>query len=306
MAGRRKRRLKLLAETVNGDERTTTEDGNDRLELQTWSSLPVELLDLIMSSLSPVDNIRASAVCKNWHKSAVSVRVTNQSPWLMYFPRGNYLYEFYDPSECKIYYRELPELRASRVCHSRDGWLLYRPRTQCVFFFNPFTRERIDHPSFELTSQGVAFSCAPTSTNCVVFTMTHVTPLLVAISMCHPGALEWTTFNHPNRFPFVSSFWDKVVFSNGAFYCLSFAGWVGIYYHQTRYWKVLGVPPPRCPEIFFLQNWWKGKFLTERNGDILVIYTSQFEKAMVYKLCIRGKPSWCDTVCEFPVISFRN
>ncbi|GMJ02908.1 FBox/DUF295-Related 1 [Hibiscus trionum] len=292
MAGRKRRKLKLLDETVAGDERTTTEDGNERLELQTWSDLPVELLDLIMSGLPVEDNIRASAVCKRWHEVAVSVRAVNQSPWLMYFPKGSSLYEFYDPSERKIYHLELPELRGSRVLHTKDGWLLlYRHRNHCVFFFNPFTREMINLPRFELTSQGAAFSCAPTSTDCVVFTVTHEGPLVVAISTCHPGESEWTTVNHRNRLPFVSSFWDKLVFSNETFYCLSLTGWVGVYYLPRQAWKVLAVAPPRYPENFFAKHWWKGKFMTENNGDILIIYTSNDENPMVYKLD-RSEMAW--------------
>ena len=41
--------------------------------------------------------------------------------------------------------------------------------------------------------QIVAFSCAPTSSDCVVFTVKHVSPTVMAISTCYPGATEWTT-----------------------------------------------------------------------------------------------------------------
>ncbi|OMO82255.1 hypothetical protein CCACVL1_12008 [Corchorus capsularis] len=140
MAGRKRRKLKLLAETVNEDEGTATEEGKERLELQTWSDLPVELLELIMSHLTLEDNIRASAVCQRWHKVAISVRV-----------------------------------------------------------------ETIKLPRFELTYQIVAFSCAPTSPNCVVFTIKHISPTIVAISTCHPGASKWDTVNHQNRLPFFVS-----------------------------------------------------------------------------------------------------
>ncbi|XWS43410.1 hypothetical protein CRYUN_Cryun16bG0101200 [Craigia yunnanensis] len=285
MAGRKQKKLKLLAETVNGDERTATEEAKERLELQTWSDLPVELLELIMSHLSLEDNVRASAVCKRWQKVAISIRVVNQSPWLMYFPKFGNLYEFYDPSERKTYSIELPELHGSRVCYTKDGWLLlYRPRNHHVFFFNPFTREMIKLPRFELTYQIVAFSCAPTSTSCVVFTIKHISPTVVAISTCHPGASEWATVNHQNRLPFVNSIWNKLVFCRGMFYCLSLTGWLGVYDPLERTWNVLAVPPPRCPENFFAKNWWKGKFMAEHNGDILVIYTCCTENPIIFKL----------------------
>ncbi|KAH1039794.1 hypothetical protein J1N35_041537 [Gossypium stocksii] len=292
MAATKKRKLKLLAEMVNGDERTASEDGKGRLELQTWSDLPLELLELILSNLTFEDNVRASVVCKRWHKVAISVRVMNQSPWLMYIPKSGCLYEFYDPSERKIHSLELPELRGCRVCYTKQGWLLlYRRRNHLVFFFNPFTRETINLPSYELAYEIMAFSCAPTSTNCVVFSIKHVHPTVVAISTCHPGASEWTIVNHRNRLPFVSSIWDKPVFCSGLFYCLSLTGWLGVYDPVRRYWKVLAVPPPRCPENFFIKNWWKGKFMTEHNGDLLVVYTSQNKNPMIYKL-YRSELAW--------------
>ncbi|XWS66664.1 hypothetical protein CRYUN_Cryun05aG0220000 [Craigia yunnanensis] len=248
MAGRKKRKLKLLAETLNGVERTSTEDGKERLEVQTWSDLPVELLELIMSHLTLEDNIRASAVCKRWHKVAISVRVVNQSPWLMYFPKYGNFYEFYDPSERKTYSVELPELHGS------------------------VTLKMI-----------VAFSCAPTSTSFLVFTIKHISPTIFAISMCHPGASEWATVNYQNRLPLFSSLWYKLVFCSGIFYCLSRTGWLGVYDPLECTWNALAVPPPRCPENFFAKNWWNGKFMAEHNGDILVIYTCS-ENPIIFKL----------------------
>ncbi|KAG4204812.1 hypothetical protein ERO13_A04G062200v2 [Gossypium hirsutum] len=196
----------------------------------------------------------------------------NQSAWLMYIPKSGCLYEFYDPSERKIHSLELPELRGCRVCYTKQGWLLlYRRRNHLVFFFNPFTRETINLPSYELA---------------------YEIPTVVVISTCHPtGASEWTIVNHRNRLSFVSSIWDKPVFCSGLFYCLSLTGWLGVYDPVRRYWKVLAMPPPRCPEYFFVKNWWKGKFMTEHNGDLLVVYTSQNKNPIIYKL-YRSELAW--------------
>lgn len=276
--------LRLAGIVVKG-KRTSSEDNNKEVEQQTWSELPIELIELIMKHLTLRDNVRASVVCKRWNLAALSVRVVNQSPCLMYFPKFGNLYEFYDPSRNKTYCIELPELQGSRVCYSKDGWLLqYKPTAYRVFFFNPFTRELIKLPRFELTYQIVAFSCAPTSSNCIVFTVKHVSPTIVAVSTCRPGAAEWTTVNYQNRLPFVSSIWNKIVSCNGLFYCLSLTGWLGVFDPVECTWNVLAVPPPRCPENFFAKNWWKGKFMTECNGDILVIYTCCSENPMVFKL----------------------
>ncbi|KAG5243990.1 F-box/kelch-repeat protein [Salix suchowensis] len=287
MVGRKRRKVKLLPARVVDDKTTTTTTKNKKvkLETQTWSDLPIELLELILCHLSLEDNIRSSVACKRWNTAAISVRVVNQSPWLMYFPKFGNMYEFYDPAQRKTYSLELPELYGSRVCYTRDGWLLlYRPTTNRVFFFDPFSQEVVKLPRFELTYQIVAFSCAPTSNTCVVFTVRHVSPTIVAISTCHPGATEWVTVNYQNRLPFVSSIWNKIVFCNGFFYCLSLTGWLGVFDPLERTWNVLAVPPPKCPENFFAKNWWKGKFMSEHNGDILVIYTCCSENPIIFKL----------------------
>ncbi|GAB4856384.1 hypothetical protein Ancab_014304, partial [Ancistrocladus abbreviatus] len=198
--------LYRLSETVRETKPVALEIMQETEELQSWSDLPAELLGLVLSRLTLKENIRVSAVCQRWHSIAVSVCVVNQPPWIMYFPKRGDFHEFYDPLSRKTHSVELPELCGSRVCYTKDGWLLlYRPRTHRLFFFNPFTHELIKLPKFEMTYQMVAFSCAPTFPTCVIFTVKHVSPTVVAISTCHPGALQWTTSNYQNRLPFVSS-----------------------------------------------------------------------------------------------------
>ncbi|KAL7247783.1 hypothetical protein ACSBR2_002653 [Camellia fascicularis] len=285
MAGKKRRKVKLLSETIMDGERVMTREKEVQGEKQTWSELPTELLELIMSHLTLKENICASVVCKRWFSIAVSVQVVNQPPWIMYFPKFGDLYEFYDPAQRKSYSLELPQLHGSRVCYTKDGWLLlYRPQTRRVFFFNPFTQELIKLPKFEMTYQIVAFSSAPTSPGCIVFTVKHISPTVVAISTCHPGATEWTTVNYHNRLPFVSSIWNKLVFCNGLFYCLSLTGWLGVFDTQERTWIIRVVPPPKCPVNFYAKNWWKGKFMVEHEGDIFVIYTCCSENPIVFKL----------------------
>ncbi|XP_074285974.1 F-box/kelch-repeat protein At1g57790-like [Silene latifolia] len=285
MPANKRRRLKSLSVAIKDDKRRAVEISQNKQELELWSDLPGELLEIILSHLTLRENIRVSAVCKRWNSIAVSVRLVNKPPWIMYFPKFGDLYEFYDPLTRKTYSTEIQELCGSRVCYTKGCWLLlYRPRTHRLFFFNPFTRELIKLPRFEITCQIVAFSCEPTSSSCVVFTIKHVSPTIVAISTCHPGATEWTTANYQNRLPFVSSIWNKLVFSNGQFYCLSLTGWLGVFDPKSLTWNVLVVPPPRCPENFFTKNWWKGKFLAEHDGDILVIYTCCSDYPIIFKL----------------------
>ncbi|XP_027072796.1 F-box/kelch-repeat protein At1g57790-like [Coffea eugenioides] len=278
MAGRKRRKLKKLPEESRDKE-------NKPDAQQTWLELPEDLLEMIISRLTLSENIRASVVCKQWLAVAISVRVVNKPPWLMFFPKYGDLVEFYDPLHRTFYTLELPELVGSKVCYSKDGWLLiYKTSTNRLMFVNPYTRELIKLPKLELTYQIVAFSAAPTSSCCIVFTIKHISPTIIAISTCHPRAAEWTTINYRNRLPFVSSIWNKLVFCGGKFYCLSLTGWLGVYDPEKRSWVVHVLPPPKCPENFFVKNWWKSKFMAEHNGEIFVIYTSSEVNPVMYKL----------------------
>ncbi|RHN48688.1 putative F-box domain-containing protein [Medicago truncatula] len=86
---------------VQYNRRAAAEVKRDNLELQTWADLPAEVLELFLSRLDVGDNIRASAVCKRWCSVATSVRVVDQSPRLMYFPKIGNFYDFYDPMQRK-------------------------------------------------------------------------------------------------------------------------------------------------------------------------------------------------------------
>jgi hypothetical protein len=107
--------------------------------------------------------------------------------------------------------------------------------------FNPFTRELIKLPRFESTFYNAAFSCAPTSAECVILNVKHISSTVVAISTCYPGANEWKTVNYQYRSVFVVSIWDKLVFANELFYCLNVTGWLGLYDLNVLggFWKYL-------------------------------------------------------------------
>ncbi|CAL0332168.1 unnamed protein product [Lupinus luteus] len=269
---------------------TTTEVKDENLEEQTmFNDVAAELLELIFSRLTLDNNVRASVVCKRWHSVATSVRLLNYSPWLMYCPLNGDQYEFYDPLHCKTYSIRLPELLDSTICYAKDGWLLlFRSETKKLFFFNPFTRDMINLPGFDETTYLAAFSCAPTSSECVVFIVSYVSPLAVTISTCYPGAREWTTVNYENQLPLsVSSMvLNKVVFCNGLFYCLSFDGLLAMFDTGKRSWTVLSVPLPEWRNKNCATDLLEGElmFMTEQEGDVVVISQCSSEKPVVFKL----------------------
>ncbi|CAH2047116.1 unnamed protein product [Thlaspi arvense] len=258
----------------------------EKSEKQTWRDLPLELLISLMAYLEIEDNVRASYVCKSWYEAAVSVRIIDQPPWLMYFPKPRNCYEFYNPSNCKKHTMELPKsLVGSKVRYSKDGWLLMSNCISSDFvLFNPFTMDLVDLPYLELWYgyQLVGFSCAPTSSNCVVFTIKDYDPGHVTIRTWSPGETTWTSMQIDSQFLDVKH--NYLVFSNGMFYCLNLRNHLAVFDPSLRTFNVLDVPPPICPDDVDEESWYEGKFMVGYKGDIFVICSFGNQDPLVFKL----------------------
>uniref|UniRef100_A0A1J3EG87 F-box protein n=1 Tax=Noccaea caerulescens TaxID=107243 RepID=A0A1J3EG87_NOCCA len=172
---------------------------------KNYSNLPTDLTLLIMQQLSLKDNICASVVCKAWKEACVSVRFKDPTPWLMVFPKDKEeyeLYELFDPSLEKTHTSKSPlELRGSHVEHCRDGWLLISDKYLTkTLFFNPFTQERIDLPCPGMClNHPLAFSCAPTSTSCVIFSVCQIKNGSIFIKLYNLATKVCTPLTLPHR-----------------------------------------------------------------------------------------------------------
>nr|XP_010427473.1 PREDICTED: F-box protein At3g56470-like [Camelina sativa] len=254
---------------------------NEKEKDQTFLELPSDLLQLVISRLPLKDNIVASVVCKTWHKACVSLRVVDPSPWLIYFSKTDESYELYDPSMQKTYILQFPDLSWFRVCYSKDGWLLmYNANTYQLLFFNPFTRDRIPVPPlWNAYDQITAFSCAPTSTSCVLFTVSYVTRNYITVKTCCVNAKEWNTYVFKNRLPRNFNTFEKIVFSNGVFYCLTNTGCLATFDPSLNSWNILPGRPLKRPGSNVC-------FMTEHQGDIFLIYMYRHMNPTVLKLDI--------------------
>ncbi|CAA7018622.1 unnamed protein product [Microthlaspi erraticum] len=250
----------------------------------SFADLPLCLLEVIMSQLVLEDNIRASAACKSWREAGVSVRVVEKHPWLMWFPITSNLFRFFDPLQSKSYTLELPELADSSVRCSRDGWLLMqRHYTEDeMFFFNPFTRELISLPKFKLPFREIAFSCPPTSDDCVVLALNLDTDAYLTISTCHPGATDWITkccYTYYNQ-PALRDTHIKLLYVKDRFYCYSLdSGCLYSFHKSSSVWEFHF--PAESLDYRFDQR----EFcLAEKNGELFLMFTSRGKKLTVYKL----------------------
>lgn len=247
--------------------------------------LTSDLVVLILSRLALKENIRSSLVCKKWCEIAASVRVRDPPCWLMYFDpcrvRG-VSYGFYDPVEKKktkaIYLSELS--KHSHVVCSNDGWLLMRDFASHVnlFFFNPFTRDRINLPRFDGIQAEYAFSCAPTKEGCLVFGINGFSSVAVTISTWHPGATTWVMEDFPNLIPSYFKHTKNVLYSDGLFYMSSQIS-LGVFDPSARTWNALPVQPvpSPSPEMHTL------RWMTEYKGQIFLVDASSPDP-MVFRL----------------------
>lgn len=186
-----------------------------------------------------------------------------------------------DPMSCTIQQRRKHTiLRFQSYPVTGYVWLLmYNANTFQLLFLNPFTRERIPLPPHWMAyDQRMAFSCAPTSTTCLLFTVTHVDMSNITVKTCCPNAAqEWKTFVFKNRLPGNDHTFEQIVFSNGVFYCLTKLGCVTIFDPYLESWNVL---PGRARK----HERSKGCFMTEHQGKIFLIYMYNFMSTTVHRL----------------------
>uniref|UniRef100_A0A7N0SYR2 Uncharacterized protein n=1 Tax=Kalanchoe fedtschenkoi TaxID=63787 RepID=A0A7N0SYR2_KALFE len=108
----------------------------------------------------------------------------------------------------------------------------------------------------------MAFSAAPTSRDCVIFTLGLVTHEVMAVSTCRPRATEGTTVNYEKNHSFYSVMRYKAVFCNGKLDCLCLKNWFGVYDPMECTWDV-SMLPPKCPTTFFPKDCWELNFMAE-------------------------------------------
>ncbi|KAJ4977281.1 hypothetical protein NE237_002387 [Protea cynaroides] len=267
-------------------------------ELRPWSDLHRDLLELIVSRLCIEDVVRLSFVCKTWQYVARSLDVINQSPWLLFsFPFKDGKSKFFDPSQSKFYFGELPELRYLYIDCSKDGWLVLSCSTDCMYLFNPFTKSKINLPccrSFPSPSMSVALSCGATSPDCVVFAIENVDEFRgVSIGICHPGDAQWRTVKYQNTDRALFCCGPGPVFCNGLFYCLS--EWhdnlVGVFDPQNHTWSILRVPLLNLPLPRSDEG--RVKHLVECKGELLLVSVSYPDKPFIFKLDL-SKMKWIE------------
>ncbi|KAK8342492.1 hypothetical protein V6Z11_A08G245200 [Gossypium hirsutum] len=216
-----------------------------------WCNLPGDVLTIVLSHLFGKDYANLLAVCRSWRSAPPPLRsISNPSaspyPSLFHFSGNNSKCKFYDPFYNDTYVAQIPdELIDARIFFSNYGWLLMCQDTR-LFFFHPFTNQRIDLPNIQrhtLEEYGrMCFSTPPTSPNCMVFGILDDSPTVSDVTIIHRGESSWPNIRYKtNNVRFYTSHGNPV-FYKGAFYCLGIDGKLGIFdpsKRGRRCWKII-------------------------------------------------------------------
>ncbi|KAF9615717.1 hypothetical protein IFM89_026132 [Coptis chinensis] len=244
-----------------------------------WNDLPMDILRLIALYLpSTADYLNFGCVCKSFASSIPQIPLTTQYPQFMFSNRINSVCSLYDPMDNVTYCFDIPELLGARVHFSKDGWLLISKNDYTMSFFNPFTKVTVelpDLPAQHFTMNGLSFTQAPTSRDCVVFGIAWAGSA-AQILYLHLGEDAWTLEYRQNEVDFFPSN-SNPVFHDGAFYCLGAERYLGVFDLWDDTWTILLTPEP-CSSI--QQN-----FLVENDGELLSVFVGQEgEYVHLYKL----------------------
>ncbi|XXG83332.1 hypothetical protein AAC387_Pa10g1111 [Persea americana] len=175
-----------------------------KMPVRQWTDLPLEILELIFNQLLLVEFLAFRGVCKAWRLATFACCTTmaqtmEQKPWILFYrdsddPDTSPWCCLYNESSKKTYTVKIPEVEGASCIASKEGWLLVH-RHGHVFFFNPFSRVKIDLPEFSyklLSCEVATFSSLPTKKDCTVFVISRIDPEKLEVSTCCWGDREWT------------------------------------------------------------------------------------------------------------------
>ena len=219
--------VNFLLDALNiQDDQESKSEKKDKL-LSSWLELPPELLYQVSKHLSNIYFSIFCAVCKSWRSSAQSWHsnaIVFRLRTLLDIPHSE--------SPCNLmtldtYQEDIPVLDVRLQC-SKMGWLLLslvRFEYCRFFFFNPFTKVKIELPSNFYHFDIMSFSLPPTSKDCFVVGIESW-----GFGIIRRGEESWNIFDFKRSLPkdiFLSD--NSPVLYKGRCYCLCMSGELGVF-----------------------------------------------------------------------------
>ncbi|TVU27869.1 hypothetical protein EJB05_19370, partial [Eragrostis curvula] len=225
-----------------------------------WASLPVDVVEGLVSRISFTDYLNVREVCKGWNCISKPIAYAERYPTypllMSICPSSKGVFKLFDPVIQKEYtVKNNGSLVPSddyfqMLVFAKHGWVLVMGGDKHIYAANPFTGERIDLPERPQNGNqfdGISFSSAPNSPDCTVCCIHKLrnsgrTDLLHVLTW-HPGDEHWTKEDIGDETQFRTAY-SNPVFYHGEFYCLGTRGNLGVFNPDNMIWRVLDKPEP--------------------------------------------------------------
>ncbi|CAI0556459.1 unnamed protein product [Linum tenue] len=134
---------------------------------------------------------------------------------------------------------------------SNHGWLLMTQGSFGgeIFFFNPFTKEKIVLPGLGIYEfEGITFSSPPTSSDCTVFGYS-VSSHAVSVTFIRRGQRRWTDSMVERKTGVLRNSLSNPVYHQGKFYFMGTNGNLCIHDPKERETKLMDLPKKPCGSV---------------------------------------------------------
>ncbi|CAL5020474.1 unnamed protein product [Urochloa decumbens] len=220
-----------------------------------WSSLPVDMVDELVSRLSFIDYLSVRQVCKRWSSISKPAQYSKRYPaypvLMSICSSSAGTFKLFDPITEKGYTLKNSSLVScddyfQMLLFAKHGWVLVLRGSRYMYATNPFTGEMLqlpDIPCLHNQFDGISFSSAPKSPDCVVCAIdkTRNAAHNNLVMVWHAGDDQWTKLEIDYNTQFRSSY-SNPVFYHDEFYCLGTRGNQGVFNPHNMTWRVLDKP----------------------------------------------------------------
>ncbi|CAN6252109.1 unnamed protein product [Urochloa humidicola] len=249
--------LTLFSSESNSKINKPTFDEDVEQVAAPWSSLPVDMVDELVSRLSFIDYLNVREVCKRWSSISKPAQYAKRYPaypvLMSICPSSAGTFKLFDPIIEKEYTLKNSSLAScdgyfQMLLFAKHGWVLVLRGSRYMYATNPFTGEMLELPEiprYYNQFDGISFSSAPKSPDCVVCAIqtTHsIGHNDLCVMVWHAGDEDWKKLeiiNDNNQF---RTAYSNPVFYHDEFYCLGTRGNLGVFNPHNRTWRVLDKP----------------------------------------------------------------
>ncbi|KAL9227189.1 hypothetical protein vseg_002912 [Gypsophila vaccaria] len=262
----------------NGENTRHIEEMKEDMDMTTMcgsilTRLPSDLVISVAERMNLLDELNLRLTCKTI-RSTIPLHKWRDGrssyPLFMSFKINQGLCQLWDPFENTSYTFETPYSPDDRITieFCKDSWLLLRIGVDSLEYFNPFTKERKEYPSYDMMAGTTshAFSTLPKNADCLTLgIMGHG---YVVISLFQAGTEEWEDFGFID-----ADFWatcnSSPVWFNNSFYFIGVEGKLGVFTTRDEKWGWIRYDSPLTLEARESLN---SCYLVELDGQLIAIF----------------------------------